>query len=204
MTRVLKLSIIAMLVMIFAINGFAQSYRLGFFINAAGHFPSNKEVKSGFGTGLGAVLYVSQNIAVSVEWKYGRFHVDKKEGEFLKGSLYMTPLLASIRYNIQTGTAFNPYVFGGGGIFFTNYRLDTLENLDDANVRKQDINDGFGLYGGIGGIYKLNEKMTLFMEGLFLWRTTEVETIYIDDSPSSAFKSNLSSISILIGLNYFY
>ena len=46
MTRVLKLSIIILLVLIFATNGFAQSYRLGFFINAAGYFPSKKDLNS--------------------------------------------------------------------------------------------------------------------------------------------------------------
>lgn len=204
MTRVLKPSISTLLVLILAISGFAQSYRLGFFINVAGYFPSNENIKSGFGTGLGAVFYVSQNIAVSVEWKYGRFNVVKKEGEFLKGSLYMTPILASFRYNIETGTALTPYVFGGGGIFFSNYRLDKLENLGEANVRKQAINDGLGLYGGIGSIYKLNEKLILFIEGLYLWRTADIKTTYIDTSPSNTFTTNLSSASILIGLNYFY
>jgi opacity protein-like surface antigen len=204
MTRVLKPSISTLLVLILAISGFAQSYRLGFFINVAGSSPSNENIKSGLGTGLGAVFYVSQNIAVSVEWKYGRFNVDKKEGEFLKGSLYMTPILASFRYNIETGTALAPYVFGGGGIFFSNYRLDKLENLGEANVRKQDINDGLGLYGGIGSIYKLNEKLILFIEGLYLWRTADIKTTYIDNSPSNTFTTNLSSASILIGLNYFY
>ena len=193
-----------MLVLILAINGFAQSYRLGFFINAAGYFPSNEDIKNGFGTGLGAVFYASKNIAVSLEWKYGRLNVDKKEGEFQKGSLYMTPLLVSFRYNIQTETAFTPYVFGGGGIFFNNFRLDKLENLEEANIRKQDINNGLGFYGGLGSLYKLNEKMTLFVEGLFLWRTTEVETIFLDNSPTNTFKANLSSVSFLIGLNYFY
>ena len=204
MIRVLKLSILTLLVLIFAINGFTQSYRLGFFINAAGYFPSNDDIKSGFGTGIGAVFYASKNIAVSLEWKYGRLNVDEKEGEFRKGSLYMTPLLVSFRYNIQTGTAFTPYVFGGGGIFFNNYRMDKLANLEETNIRKQDIASGLGLAGGLGSFYKLSDKMTLFIEGLFLWRTTEVETEYLDNSPSATFEVNLSSFSILIGLNYFH
>ncbi len=204
MTRVLKPLIIAVLVLIFAIGGFAQSHRVGFFINAAGYFPSNKNIKSGFGTGLGVVFHVSQNIAFSVEWKYGRFNADKKEGEFLNGTLYVTPLLASFRYKAKTRIALTPYVFGGGGIFFGNFRLDKSENLKEANVRKQDMNNGFGLFGGIGSTYKLNEKMILFVEGLFLWRKTEVNTIHIDNSPPGIFTTNLSSVSILIGLSYYY
>ncbi len=204
MTKVLKLSIIFLFVLMISTNGFARINKIGFFINGAGYFPSNEDIQSGFGTGLGALIYANQNIAISLEWKYGRLNADRKEGKFLRGSLYMTPLLASLRYNIQTGTAFIPYVFGGGGIFFSNYRLDKSENLDVENIRKQDIKNGFGLYGGIGSHYKFNEKMTLFIEGLFLWRTTEVDTIHIDNSPISTFTTNLSSASILIGLNYFY
>jgi opacity protein-like surface antigen len=204
MPKALKLSITVLFVFILSTTGFAQRYRLGFFINAAGYFPSSENIKSGVGTGIGAVFSATQNIAFSIEWKYGRLNVDKKEGELQKGSLYMTPILASIRYNIQTGTAFTPYVFGGGGIFFNNYRLDKLENVEEENIRKQDIKSGFGLYGGIGSFYKLNEKITLFIEGLYLWRTTEVETIYIDKLSSNTFKANLSSANILIGLNYYY
>jgi opacity protein-like surface antigen len=204
MTRVIKPLIIAMLVLIFTIGGFAQSHRVGFFINAAGYFPSNKNIKGGFGTGLGVVFHVSQNIAFSVEWKYGRFNADKKEGEFLNGTLYVTPLLASFRYKAKTRIALTPYVFGGGGIFFGNFRLDKSENLEEANVRKQDMNNGFGLFGGVGSTCKLNEKMILFVEGLFLWRKTEVNTIHIDNSPPGIFTTNLSSVSILIGLSYYY
>jgi len=116
----------------------------------------------------------------------------------------MTPILASFRYTIQTSSAFTPYVFGGGGIFFNSYRLDKLENFEEATVRKQDVKDGLGFLVGIGSLYKINEKITLFIEGLYLGRTTETETIYIDKSPSSTFKTDLSSFSILIGLNYFY
>ena len=204
MNRAIKLTIIAVLILLTTINGFAQRPRLGFFINAAGSFPSNKDIKNGFGTGIGALLLANQNIALSLEWKYGRYSVDNTEGEFLKGSLYITPLLLSFRYNIQTGIAFTPYIFGGGGIFFNNYRLDESENLEEANIRKQNVKNGLGFVGGIGSLYKINAKIAVFIEGLYFGRKTEIETIYIDKSPSSTFKTNLSSFSILIGLNYFY
>jgi opacity protein-like surface antigen len=204
MIRTLKLAITTLLVLITTISGFAQKNRISFFINAAGYIPSEENIKTGFGTGLGAVFFASERLAVSLEWKYGQFNVDKKEGEFLKGTLYLTPLLASFRYTVQTGTAFSPYVFVGGGFFFSNYRLDNLEILEDTNIRKQELKSGMGFLGGIGSLYKINEKITVFIEGLYFGRTTEGETIYIDNSPSSIFKTNLGSFSILIGLNYFY
>lgn len=204
MTRILKLTIIAVLVLVLAITGFAQSYRLGFFINVAGYIPHSEKIRRGFGTGLGAVFSVGQNISVAFEWKYNRLDVEKKEGEFQKGTLYMTPLLASIRYNVSTGTAFSPYIFGGGGAFFSSFQLDKLENLEKLNIRKQDINTGLALFGGIGCFYRFNQKITLFAEGLYLWGMPKVKTTYFDNSPANTFKADLRSISLLIGLNYFY
>jgi len=204
MLRLFKLATVVLLLMVLTISGFAQKYRLGFFLSAAGYFPIQENISNGFGSGLGAVFYLDQNISVSFEWKYGRFSVDKTEGEFLKGTLYLTPLLVSIHYNFQTGTSFSPYVFLGGGIFFSNIGLDEERSQEDVNVRKQEIKNGSGFYGGIGSMYKINESLSLFIEGLYMTRKANVETIHIDNSPADRFKANLSSFSILVGLNYLY
>ena len=204
MKRGLKLTVFALSVLIMAHHGLAQRNSLGFFINAAGYFTNSDDIKSGFGTGLGAVFYPTQNMALSLEWKYGRFDVDYKEGEFVNGSLSMTPILISFRFHLRTGTSFTPYVFGGGGIFLNYYRLDKSANLGEGNIRRQDVKNGIGFMGGIGSSVMINEKMNVFFEGLFLQRTTEVETIFTDNSPSITFHANLNSFSILIGLNYFY
>jgi len=204
MSRIIKLPTIATLLLILTINGFAQRYRLGFFINAAGYFPTQENINSGYGSGMGAVLYISPNVSVSFEWKYGRYKVDKVEGEFLKGTLYVTPLLASLHYNFQTGTSFSPYVFLGGGLFFSNMGLDERETPEDKNIRKQEIKNGLGVYGGIGSTLKINDRVSLFFEGLYTRRRANVETLYVDNSPADTFRANLSAFSILIGLDYFY
>jgi opacity protein-like surface antigen len=187
-----------------ATSGFAQLRRLGFFVAAAGYFPSQKNINSGYGSGIGGVFYVNPNVSVSLEWKYSRFSVDKEEGRFLDGTLTVTPLVASIHYNISMSETISPYIFAGGGLFISRFRLGERGNLEDANVRRQEIKNGLGFYGGVGSVFKLNERLSLFLEGLYLRRTVDADTIYIDNSPSTAFEVNLSSFSILIGLSYFY
>jgi len=204
MLRFLKPLITVTLLMIVTAHGFAQRNRLGFFINMAGYFPSEDNIKSGYGSGLGAVFFVNQNVSLSLEWKYGRYGVEKKEGEFLSGTLYITPLLASIHYNFQTGTSFSPYVFAGGGLFFSTIGLDERQTSEDKNVRKQEIKNGLGLYGGIGSTIRLNDWLYLFVEGLYLRRKADIDTIYLDNSPATTFKANLSAFSVLFGLDYFY
>ncbi len=172
--------------------------------NAAGFFPSKKNIHTGYGFGIGGVIYLNPDISVSLEWKYARFSVDKEEGQFLNGTLTVTPLVASIHYNISVSETFSPYVFTRGGYFFNSFRLRELTNWEEANVRRQEIDNGLGFHGGIGSSIKLNEKLSLFFEGLYLRRTADAETIYLDNSPSFTFRVNLSSFSVLIGLDYFY
>jgi opacity protein-like surface antigen len=204
MSRYVKIIFIISLVLILTSSGFSQIRRLGIFINAAGFFPSQENHNAGYGSGIGGVFYLNPNVSVSLEWKYSRFSVDKEEGGFLNGTLTVTPLVASLHYNIPVSETFSPYVFAGGGLFLSSIRLDERTDLQEANVRRQEVKNGLGLYGGIGGVFKLNARLSLFVEGLYLRRTAEAETIYLDNSPSTTFKVNLSSFSILIGLSYFY
>jgi opacity protein-like surface antigen len=204
MPRFFKLIVIQLLLMALTSTGFAQIRRLSFFINAAGFFPSQKNINTGYGSGIGGVIYLNPNIAVSLEWKYARSSVDKEEGQFLNGTLTVTPLVASIHYNISVSETFSPYVFAGGGLFFSSFRLRELTDWEEANVRRQEIDNDLGFYGGIGSSIKLNDRLSLFFEGLYLRRTADAETIYLDNSPSTTFRVNLSSFSVLIGLDYFY
>jgi hypothetical protein len=122
----------------------------------------------------------------------------------LEGTLTITPLLASIHYNLRMSKAFSPYVFAGGGLFFSSFRLDRQGAPEGVNVRKQEIKTGIGFYGGIGSTLKLTERLSLFFKGLYLGKTADAETLYFDNSPATTFRVNLSSFSALIGLDYFY
>jgi opacity protein-like surface antigen len=194
---------IAMLLMISVINGFSQTHRVGFLINAAGYFPTQNNMNIGYGSGLGGVFYLNPNISLSLEWKYSRLSVDKQEGKLFDGALTVTPILASVHYNISLGKSITPYIFAGAGLFLSSFRLDKGIDLQEANVRRQEVKNGLGFCAGIGGTIKLNERLSLFLEALYLKRTSDAETIHFDNSPSTQFKINLSSFSILIGLNYF-
>ena len=204
MSKYLKIMAIALILIVLTPSAFAQRPRIGFFINAAGFFPTQKNFNFGYGSGIGGVFFLNSDISLSLEWKYSRFSVDKEEGKFLDGTLTLTPLVASVHYNLSVSETFSPYVFAGGGLFLSSYRLEERSDLEEAKVRSQDIKNGLGLYGGIGSTIKLNERLSLFLEGLYLRRTANAETIYIGGLPSTTFKVNMSSFSILIGLDYFY
>jgi opacity protein-like surface antigen len=202
MPKYLKPIIILTLLVFVSAEAPGQTGRLGFFINAAGFFPGNKNMNVGYGSGLGIVFQINPKTSVSLEWKYSQIHVDKEEGQFFGGTLRSSPLLVSIQYKLSASESFFPYVFAGGGLFFNSLRLDEKINLQELNIRKQNIKTGMGFMGGIGIMVKLEENLSLFMEGLYLFRRSDVETLYTDNSSSSVFKANLSSLSALIGILY--
>jgi opacity protein-like surface antigen len=204
MPRCFRPVIVAIFLLVATTNGLTQSRRIGFFIDAAGFFPAEKSVDTGYGSGMGGVFYFNSAWSLSIEWKYSRLGVEKEEGKFLDGTLTVTPLVASVRYSVPVNAAFSPYVFAGAGLFIASIRLSKAGDFQETNVRRQEIKNGLGFYGGIGSVIKLDSRLSLFIEGLYLQRTTDAETIYIDNSPAAAFNVNLSSFSILVGLSYFY
>jgi outer membrane protein W len=168
MPRYFKPVAAVLFLMIVTTSGFTQSPGLGFFINAAGFFPSQKNINTEYGSGIGSVFYLNPNISISLEWKYSRSSIDKEAGRFLDGTLTVTPLVASIHYNISMSESFSPYIFAGGGIFISSFRLNKHGDLEEANVRRQEIKNGLGSYGGVGSTIKLNKRLSLFVEGLYL------------------------------------
>ena len=117
MPKVLKAGIVLFFLFAMTTSGFGQLRRIAFFINGAGFFPSQDKIAIGYGSGMGGVFYFSSNISVSLEWKYSRFSAEKEEGRFLDGTLTITPLVASFRYNFALSEKISPYVFVGGGYF---------------------------------------------------------------------------------------
>jgi len=204
MARYVKLMVFLGFLISCSSSLWAQTGRLGFFINAAGFFPQQENIKDGFGSGIGVVLHINPRISVSLEWKYARFRIDKEKNKFYDGTLTVTPFVVSIQYYLPANEFFSPYVFAGGGLYFNSFRLNEQVNLQEADIRQQNIKTGLGFLGGIGAKVKLKESFSLFLEGLYLRRTSNVETLYLDNPFTTLFRANLSSFSVLLGLKYRY
>ena len=106
-------------------------------------------------------------------------------------------------YNFADQVPIVPYVFGGAGWFFASFNANERQSIDEATVVKQDPKGGPGLYGGMGVSYRASPSLALYAEALYLYRKTEVETVYLFGPPET-FPANLSSLSLQIGIRYFY
>lgn len=204
MNRCSKVFILVACLLLLSVQGFSQRGRLGFYFNAALYIPVQENFDTGYGSGIGALLSVTRNLSLSLEWKYGRYPINKVEGEFLNGTLYLTPILAALKYDFIRESKFSPYVFAGGGVIFSDFRMRKEADGSDVNVAEQDVKNGFGFYGGLGGALKISNQFSLFVEGLYLHRKTTAETKYYLGIPSEEFSVNLSSYCVVIGIKYTY
>lgn len=184
-----------------SIPGFSQ--RNSFFFNLDFYSPVEDNIKTGYGSGLGATFMLTRNVVFSLEFKYSRYSVDKVEGGFLNGTLNITPIHGSLQYYFMPDSTFSPYIFGGVGLVFGSFRPEERESVPEANITKQDVKDGLGFLGGLGGDIRATERLKVYLEGYYLYRKTEVETSFLTGG-SETFKVNLSHVGILIGIKYYF
>ncbi len=187
------------------ISAYGFSYGAGntFFFNAAGYFPTESQIKTGYGSGLGTTLMLTQNVVFSLEFKYARFSVDPEEGKFLAGNLTLTPIIANFQYYFNPNASFSPYVFGGVSFVFARFNAEARQIGEEALITKQDPKNGLGFQGGLGATFSVSERVAIFFEGYYLYRQAVVETSFLTGAQGQ-FDTNLSHLGVLVGLKYYY
>jgi opacity protein-like surface antigen len=199
--KILRIGVLSFCLVLVSVPGFAQ--RSSFFFNLDYYSPVKDNINTGYGSGLGATFTFTRNVVFSLEFKYSRYSVDKVEGDFLDGNLNITPILASLQYHFMSGTSFSPYIFGGIGLVFGSFRPNERGSGPEENITKQDVKDGLGFLGGLGGDIHVTERLRVYLEGYYLYRKTEVETFFLNGG-SEIFKINLSHLGVLIGIKYYF
>ena len=201
MKKIVRIGVLSLCLIFLSVPGFSQ--RSSFFFNLDLYSPVKDNIATGYGSGLGATFMLTHNVIFSLEFKYGRYSVEKVEGGFLNGTLNNTPILGSLQYHFMPGSTFSPYAFGGIGFVFSSFRPNERESGSEANITKQDVKDGLGFLGGLGGDFRVTERLIVYLEGYYLYRKTEVETSFLTGG-SETFKVNLSYLGVLIGIKYYF
>lgn len=188
------------------INGFAQGRRTSLFIGASSYFPVEDNIHQGYGSSLGLSILTTRKVTFSVRWDYGRYPVDKEEGKLLNGTIYITPVLASVHYSLINNSSFSPYVFLGAGLVGANFQIGERETPEDQEVREQKIKNGFGLHGGIGIIFRMKGRVSLYAETGFIRSETTVTTTYetLLGTRQEEFSQKLSSYKVTAGIIMYF
>jgi len=205
MRRSLKLTAILVGIVLLSLPSFSQLRGAGITVGGAYYWPAEDNVQAGYGSNIGFAIPFRERAILVFDWKYSQFNVNKQEGGFLNGKLYVTPLLVGFQYKMLLEGNVIPYFVGGMGWFFSSYSLDARSSEDEANIVSQDPKNGLGLYGGIGINLKMSRNFAIYAEGIYLFRSTQVETRYLEPlTPPTQFDMNLSSLCAIVGIRYYY
>jgi hypothetical protein len=191
-------------VFVLASVSFAQRVRSSVFLDAAAFFPTNNAVENKIGQGFGIAVRVKNHLTFSFEWKYAKLKVDSQDGGLMNGEISYTPLVLNVAYHPLPEARISPYAFLGGGLYLIQLRPGARLTPEETEIKTQKVKDGIGLNGGIGTAVRIVPRLYLYIEGLYLWRKANVETLFFDDRPARNFTSDFSSLSALIGLKTTY
>ena len=203
MNKFCKLITLSVCLLILSAYGFSYGPGNTFFFGLTAYIPSESQIKTGYGSGLGTTFMLTQNVVFSLEFKYGRFSVDQEEGKFLDGNLTLTPIVANFQYYFNPNSNFSPYVFGGACFVFASFNASARETEQDAIITKQSPRNGLGFQGGFGATYNVSPQVAIYFEGYYLYRKTVVETTFLP-AATSQFDTNLSHLGAVVGLKYYY
>lgn len=198
-----KFFTLSVCLLILSAYGFSYGPGNTFFFGLTAYIPSESQIKTGYGSGLGTTFMLTQNVVFSLEFKYGRFSVDPEEGKFLTGNLTLTPIVANFQYFFNSNSNFSPYVFGGACFVFASFKTSAQETEKDAIITRQSPRSGLGFQGGLGVTYNVTEQLAIYFEGYYLYRKAVVETTFLT-AATSQFDTNLSHLGVVVGLKYYY
>lgn len=192
-------------VCLFILSAYSFSYGPGntFFFGLTTYIPSESQIKTGYGSGLGTTLMLTENVVFSLEFKYGRFSVDPEAEKFLTGDLTLTPIVGNFQYYFNPNANFSPYVFGGACFVIASFNAKARETEEEAIITKQSPRNGIGFQGGFGATYNFSQQVAIYFEGYYLYRKTVVETTFLSGA-SGQFDTNLSHVGVIIGIKYYY
>jgi opacity protein-like surface antigen len=203
MNKFTKLCTISVCLLILSAYSFSYGPGNTFFFGLSAYIPSESQIKTGYGSGLGTAIMLNQNVVFSLEFKYGRFSVDAEEGKFLAGDLTLTPIVGNVQYYFNPNANFSPYVFGGVCFMFASFNAEARETVEEALVTKQSPRNGIGLQGGFGASYNFSQQLAIYFEGYYMYRKTVVETTFLSGA-TGQFDTDLSHVGVVVGLRYYY
>ena len=94
----------------------------------------------------------------------------------------------------------------GAGLVAANFQIGERETPEDQEVREQKIKNGFGLHGGIGIIFRMKGRVSLYAETGFIRSETTVTTTYetLLGTRQEEFSQKLSSYKVTAGIILYF
>lgn len=144
--------------------------------------------KMGFGGGLCVDYFITKEFALGLDGSYATFESDYADAGDAKATTMQFGLHG--KYMVPTGGPMVPYLFVGGGMY--NAKLTDI-GMDDLSQTK------FGVNGGVGVGYKINDMVSLGVNGAYHMALGEfkpeidgTEVVVLDDWSYMTFNAGVT------------
>jgi len=119
--------------------------------------------KMGFTGGLNVDYFITKEFALGLDGSYSTFKSDYAHAGDAKATTLQFGLHG--KYLIPTGGPLVPYVFVGAGLY--NAKITDIPDTEDLSQSK------FGMNGGVGAAYKINDMVSVGLNGAYHYAFSE-------------------------------
>jgi hypothetical protein len=192
------------LVLAAAVPSVVAQGRFALQLQAGGAFPEENKHRGGVETGFGVLLPVSGRTCLSLELMRWSVRSLGSLGKLYAGTVEISPVAASIRFELLRNQFFFPYVFGGAAVVFTRFRIRDSLSAPELRI-EQKIENGLAPYIGLGARLTFSPALSFTGEAAYLPRTAAARTISRDASRSVSTEditANLRTVFLKFGFQW--
>ena len=173
-------------------------------LHGGGVYPSESNLNNTYSTGFGFSFYLLKNFSFSFDFVDWKSDADEKIGHLYEGKLTSNLFLISGQYIFFPDNRISPYACLGTGIMFNNFEIGTYYYIPEITL-SQKVEGGPVLNLGAGGLYKISDNFSLFLDLFYLIKSSTGKTVVTDmnfGSETTTFPINLNTVVVRLGLRF--
>ncbi len=206
MPRFRRMVWIAFLAVLCSAAAFAQFRRPAIQVHGGHPFPEEKNLRAGFESGFGFSYPFGKRFTLSFEFSHWQATSKEAAGKLHDGTIMVSPIIVCLQYEFLQNRFFSPYAFGGGAIVFARFKMGSYVSIPEVKI-EQNVEDGPGLYFGLGLRVAFSPALSFIFEVPYLRRKAPAKTIIRDMNRGTfteEFSVNLQSVFLKFGLKLFF
>ena len=197
---------IAFLAIISSPAAFAQFGRRAIQAHGGYAFHEENNLRGGFESGFGFSYPLGKQFSLSFEFSHWQATSKESFRKLHNGRITVSPILICLQYEFLQNKFFFPYAFGGGAFVFARFKIGPYASIPEVKI-EQKVEDGPGLYFGLGMGIALTHALNFFSEVSTLRRMAPAKTIITDmnlGTSTEEIVANLRTIFLKFGLKLFF
>ena len=178
MERRAKLALYLLFLFFFALNVQGQEEtNMRVHLNLGLSSPSEQTLARGVWSSFGFSVPLEKKIHLAFNFGTWKSQASAKPGGLQDGSLSVSPFFVSLQYSLTSGRTINPFVFIGGGYFFSSFKMENLVTIPEITL-SQKVENSPGGQVGAGIQIKMSKRILFSLDvSYFYGKASAITTI---------------------------